>query len=208
MGFRGLSPTSPLLNLLGMPMFGMGLTPTTVKPHGLSFSGGGLGFLPECECPCVYLRRPSISDMVISTELEGCVKGYENAIFQSCSSVSEGNIKFQLFTQRVVEMFANSDPFSGVESLMPRQKEERREATPAPQLTAPVQVTPTNSLSSLPPQVAESSRAASKRRAVDPPLNPPQNANVTPLQKSKVTRPGEGWYVVHTGVLPGVYYGA
>jgi hypothetical protein len=135
-----------------------------------------------------------------SSELEACVKGYENATFQSCSSVAEGNIKFQLFTQRVVEMFTTSDPFCGVGALMPRQKEEPSESISVAQPTTPVQVAAVHLQPSVQPQVAESSKAASKRRAIDPSLTPFSD-------KPKVARPGDGWYVVHTGFLPGVYFG-
>lgn len=97
-------------------------------------------------------------------------------------------------------MFAVPDPFLGVDALVQRQREEARNETPAAQPTVTVQVTQIRSQPSPPPQVAESSKSASKRKAVDPPLT------ASP-QKSKMIRPGDGWYVVHTGVLPGVYYG-
>lgn len=97
-------------------------------------------------------------------------------------------------------MFSVPDPFSGVEALMPQLAENVLEVTPAAQPIASVQVTPSRSSSPRPPQVAESSKAASKRKAVEP------SPTLTP-QRHEGHRPGDGWYVVHTGVLPGVYYG-
>lgn len=98
-------------------------------------------------------------------------------------------------------MFADTNLFSGVGALIPKPTEEAPKVPPTTQLPAPIQVTPVRNPSPLPPQVAESSKAASKRRAVDPLLAP---TSQTPL----VPRPGEGWYVVHAGAVPGVYYGA
>ena len=61
--------------------------------------------------------------LLLSTELECSVKGYPNAIFQSCSLATEANIKFHLFTQRIVQMFAGPDPFSSADVLMLKQEE-------------------------------------------------------------------------------------
>lgn len=199
MDFRECTRLLTPLKLTGMHSFGMAPSLTMVNHLGSSFLGEGQEFLLECKyyvIPGVFplsLRRFS------STELEGCVRGYENAIFQSCASVAEGNIKFQIFIQRVVEMFKVPDLFSGVDTLMLQRQEGGGGTTSISQPTIPVQVVLTHSQHSTP--VAESSKAASKRRAVDPPPSPPP-------QKSKLVRPGDGWYVVHTGVLPGVYYGA
>jgi len=137
-----------------------------------------------------------------SSELEACVKGYEGSIFQSCSSVAEGKIKFQIFVERVAQMFAGPDMFAGVEGLMSQQLEEGdlRGTTPATRLIAPVPVVPIHSLPAPTPLVAESSRSASKRNA--------SGSLPAPLsQRLKVTRPGDGWYVAHNAALPGVYYG-
>lgn len=92
--------------------------------------------------------------------------------------------------------------------MAPPEDGDFRQATPVVRPIAPVPVTShlspptTQSLSAvlqhtLPPvtQVAESSKSAGKR--------------VTPhLFKFKASRPGDGWYVAHNAVHPGVYYGA
>lgn len=96
-------------------------------------------------------------------------------------------------------MFADGDPFGGVRDLMPALVEDAHETTPVAPSNSPVHASVTTAS---PPssQPAESSRAASKRKAVDP-LPAPSSQSVT------LSRPGDGWYIVHTGVLPGVYYG-
>ena len=135
--------------------------------------------------------------LLSSTEIECSVKGYDGAVFQSCSSPAEGNIKFRLFAERVGQMFAGSDPFSGITGMMSRP-EGCHEATPQPVSSVPS--IPKRSELLLTPKVAESSKAASKYK-------PSGSSHVSPLQDPKVCRPGDGWYVVHNAVLPGVYYG-
>ena len=92
-------------------------------------------------------------------------------------------------------MFNVHDPFSGVDAIMPPSNGGARKVNPVAQPATPVQGTSTRPQHFSPSQVAQSSKAAGKRRAA------------SPSQKSKIARPGDGWYVVHTGVLPGVYYG-
>ena len=87
-------------------------------------------------------------------------------------------------------MFSGPDPFSGVAGLLPQKSEGgSRKAVPAA-LKRP--------LSPFALQVAESSKTASKRNA--------SGSSLTPSRKSKVPRPGDGWYVAHKAVVPGVYY--
>ncbi|KAF9782643.1 hypothetical protein BJ322DRAFT_1110520 [Thelephora terrestris] len=144
-------------------------------------------------------NKPGVFTKV--SELEASVKGYDGAVFRACSSVSEGKIKFEIFSGRVHQMFNVSDPFAGVEALMPQLAEDACETTPGAQSITPAPVTPVRSPLPCPSQLVESSRAASKRKAVD---SPPA---LIPQDSYKGSRPGDGWYVVHTGVLPGVYYG-
>jgi hypothetical protein len=49
-------------------------------------------------------------------------------------------------------------------------------------------------------QVAESSKSAGKRNASGP--------LPTSSRSFKISRPGDGWYVAHNAVLPGVCFGA
>ncbi|KAF9777749.1 hypothetical protein BJ322DRAFT_1114794 [Thelephora terrestris] len=97
-------------------------------------------------------RRPGVFTRV--SELEACVRGYENAIFRSCSSVAEGKIKFQLFAEQVNQIPSVPDPFAGVEALMPQRAEEIREtalsqkSSATVQSIAPVPTAPVHPLSS------------------------------------------------------------
>jgi len=132
-------------------------------------------------------------------ELEASVKGNNEAVFRPCSSVADGKIKFQLFAERVAMMFTDLDPVSSVGVSMFRQPEKSvnpRGKVLATQSVAPVPVAPTH----LAPQVAESSKAASKHPASGPSL-------ILPGRKPKASRPGDGWYVAHNAALPGAYYG-
>ena len=127
-------------------------------------------------------------------ELKASVKGYHGAIFRSCSSVTEGQIKYHLFAKRVARMFAGPDLFP----TMPQQLEGRdfHGTVAADQRIAPIPVTPKH----LPPQVAESSNTASKRNAS-------YSSLASSVRKLKVSRPSDGWYVAFNAVLPGTYYG-
>jgi len=109
----------------------------------------------------------------------------------------EGVIKFWLFAEQVGQMFAGSDPFSGTTGTISRP-EGCHEVTPQP--VSPVPIIPKRSELLLMPRVAESSKAASKYK-------PSSLSYVSPLQNPKVCHPGNGWYVAHNAVLPGVYYG-
>ena len=134
------------------------------------------------------------------TELECSVKGYTGAIFQSCSSLADANIRFQLFSQRVAQMFTGLDPFSGVANFVPPPVGGNDlQEIPAVQATTPTQIASHN----LPPapQVAASPKSAIKR-------NDPGPSLVLPACRLKNPQPGDGWYIVYKGVLPGVYYGS
>jgi cell division septation protein DedD len=145
---------------------------------------------------------------VSSTDLEASVRGFHNATFQSCFSATEGKVLFQLFTEEVVQMLNSSEFFNSVRALTPQERMEVIKETLAAQpITSskddptPTPPSPAVVLTPTPPssqQAAESSRAASKRKAVDPPPVP---------HETKTSRPGDGWYVVQVGVVPGVYYG-
>ena len=146
-------------------------------------------------------RFASISEMILSTELECSVKGYDNAVFYTCSSTIQGNIKFQLFTERVARMFTGSDPFP-VPDCTTRQPERGNvhQTMPPVQPTTSVVVVEKPPRLPLVPQVAESSSSASKRSASGSSL-------VLPSRRYKVSRHNDGWYVVYNAVLPGVCYG-
>ena len=133
----------------------------------------------------------------LSMELKCSIKGYDGAVFRSCSSSMEGVIKFWLFAEQVGQMFTGSDPFSGTTGTISRP-EGYHEATPQP--VSPVPIIPKRSELPRTPRVAESSKAASKYK-------PSSLFYVSPLQNPKVCSPGDGWYVAHNAVLPGVYYG-
>jgi hypothetical protein len=93
-------------------------------------------------------------------------------------------------------MFAGPDPFPQVVELM-SQSQDSHETRPT---VRPVAGTSNRSKSPFTSQVAGSSKTASKRK-----LSSPSHASLT--QKFKISRPGDGWYVAHNAVLPGVYYG-
>jgi hypothetical protein len=139
--------------------------------------------------------RPSIFRHLMqfpSTELECSIKGYSDAVFQSCASHAEGNIRFRLFVQRVGQMFAGPDPFSKVTGMIPSP--DRTGSTSQPVTPIPV----TEPL--LAPQDTEPSEVASKRVLSS-------SSHAPPPPRFKLSRPGDGWYVAHNAVLPGVYYG-
>ena len=97
-------------------------------------------------------------------------------------------------------MFSGPDPFAGVESLLPHKSEGgSRRTVPVVQHITPVPAALKCPLSSPAPQVAESSKTASKRNT--------SGSSLTPSRRSKVPRPGDGWYVAHKAAVPGVYYG-
>lgn len=98
-------------------------------------------------------------------------------------------------------MFTGPDPFASVDDLMPQQLEGVENLRGKLPGIRRVVRTPTTQ-NHLAPQVAESSKAASKRNA-----NASSSSLIAPLEKSKVTRPGDGWYVAYDAVSPGVYYG-
>lgn len=129
-----------------------------------------------------------------STELELSVKGHAHAVFRSCSSISEGQVKYQHFAKQVAEMFAGPDPFPRTGSLTLRP----REATPVIQAIVPPLPTRDTPLP-LASQSAGPSGLGSKRNASD--------SFTPPVRSSKTPRPSDGWFVAHHAVLPGVYYG-
>jgi len=139
-----------------------------------------------------HLQRRSIFSQPPSTELESSVKGFSGALFYSCSSQSEAEIKFELFSQTVTLMFADSpDPFSVVGGgLIPRQGgdvfTDPPIGTPAP---APQPVAG--------PSTSRSSRTG---KAVDYRTPTPHHAMGTAISN-------EGWFVAFNAVIPGVYYG-
>lgn len=162
------------------------------------------GSLPECEFSrLVSHRTTSISEMIASTELECSVKGYEAAIFRSCSSVTTGNITFQLFGQRLTQMFAGPNPFPTLDGSVPQPErvDDSHETMPPAQPTTSVPAIQKRSQPLSIPQVSEPSSSASKRNASGSSLS-------QSLRKYKVSRPGDGWYVAYNAVLPGVCYGA
>lgn len=96
-------------------------------------------------------------------------------------------------------MFAGSDPFSAVAGMM-SQQEGRYRTMPTTRSATPALPTLEQSGPSFTPQVAESSKAAWKHKASG-------FSSVQPLESLRLSRPGDGWYVAHNAVLPGVYYG-
>ena len=136
------------------------------------------------------------------SELEACVKGHVNAVFRSCSSLTDANIKFQLFTQRVVDMFAGPgpDPFSDANALAPTPARGELQETPTVRSAIPTPIVP--KYLRYVPQVAESSKSALKQRADS------GSSLVSPMRCLKIPLPGDGWYLVYNGVLPGVYCGS
>ncbi|KAF9787403.1 hypothetical protein BJ322DRAFT_1107468 [Thelephora terrestris] len=150
-------------------------------------------------------RRPGVFERI--TELECSVKGYAGAIFRSCSSISEGKIKLQLFSERISLLFAGPDPFSGVEDLMPRREEfdNQRVIETAAKSMTPVLAMPNLSLA---PGPANPSHAAPNRVGVLPKSTSDEVAESSKSASSrKGPRPGEGWYVAYHAVLPGIYFG-
>ena len=134
------------------------------------------------------------------TELKFSVKGYTGVIFQSCSSLTDANIRFQLFSQQVAQMFTGLDPFSSVANLVPPLVGGNDlQEIPAIQATTPTQIA---SHSLLPaPQVVVSLKLAIK-------CNNPGPSLVLPTCHLKNPQPGDRWYIVYKGVLLGVYYGS
>ena len=121
------------------------------------------------------------------TKLECSVKGYTGAIFQHCSSPIEGNIKFQLFTQRVTQMFAGPDLFSGVDALVPPPTGGKGlEEIPATQSSAPTSVFHNYIWPAL--QVADLSKSTSKRN------NPRPSKHVNP-GPSRHDNPGSSKHI-------------
>jgi hypothetical protein len=100
-------------------------------------------------------------------------------------------------------MFADPDLFSGVDGLMPQLEggDDSRGAKSAIRSIAPVPEVQKHFPPPLTPQTAESSKSAGKRNASG-------SLPASPQRKFKLSRPGDGWYIAHNAVLPGVYYGA
>ena len=240
-------------------------TQCMARGHGWYTLDIELGFSSACEWP--RLVRISVLDLtqLSSTELEASVSGYAGAIFRSCSSVTEAQIRFRLFVARVSKWFASPDPFFRVEDLMmeieiedsddddnyngdkgdEEMEPESQPATPelailrlplAPQAGGLLNAAPID-LPAAPidlPATPIDLPAASidlPTMSVDPPATsngieePPKSALTNrmmpassalsdatdPQKPGSSTRspphPGDGWYVVHHAVLPGVYYG-
>ena len=135
------------------------------------------------------------------SELEACVKGYNNAVFRCCPSLTDANIKFQLFIQRVADMFAGPgpDPFSDVNALAATPARGRLQETPTVRSATLTPIVPKHFRHV--PQVAESSKSALKQRADS------GSSLASPMRRLKIPPPGDGWYLVYNGVLPGVYCG-
>jgi len=89
-----------------------------VKDHGWCTSDIELEFF--CACKCHRFVHTSVLDLtqLSSTELEASVSGYTGAIFRSCHSITEAQIRFRLFIAKVTKWFAGPDPFPGVGNLM------------------------------------------------------------------------------------------
>lgn len=139
---------------------------------------------------------------LLSTELECSVKGYPNAVFRSCSSATEANIKFHLFTERIVQMFDGPDPFSGVDALTLKEEEVNYQQPAAPDIqSSPTLAFPKLSLT---PQVTESWNTP-----LDDVAGPSKLASNRDGARSScsfdVPRRANGWYVAYHAVLPGVY---
>ena len=100
-------------------------------------------------------------------------------------------------------MFTDPDIFSGVDGLMPQPEggDDSCEVKSAIQPIVPVPAVQKHFPPPLAPQTAESSKSAGKRNASG-------SLPTSPLRKYKLSRPGDGWYIAHNAVLPGVYYGA
>jgi len=157
-----------------------------------------------------------------STELEASVSGYTGAIFRSCPSIAEAQIRFRLFTAKVAKWFAGPDPFHGVGNLLTvieiedsdeddydndDNSDGDEEMGPAPQPATPELATPELPLT---PQVSGPSDVAS----IDVPASSDvieAPGGIVPASSASLTagslKPGDGWYVVYAAVFPGVFYG-
>lgn len=118
-------------------------------------------------------------------------------------------------------MFAGSDPFSDVDSLIlqPEDVDEQEGSTPAAQPATPVlaipklppvpqAVGPQNTASNYAPESSKSALntgipGLSKSVSIDD----RSSSAASPLHIPGVPRPGDGWYVAHRAALPGVYGG-
>lgn len=98
-------------------------------------------------------------------------------------------------------MFAGQDPFSNMDSLV--FKPEEQQVTPVTQLHTPVLAIPTLPLA---PQFA-----GSQNTALDGVSETSASVSICDgagsSHGSDVPRCGDGWYVAHRAILPGVYYG-
>ena len=158
------------------------------------FLGRNSGVITNVWVPSSYNAPHYVLTQFFSTELELSVKGHAGAVFRSCSSISQGQVVYQRFAKRVVEFFANPDPFSDANDLTPQP----REPTPAIQAIAPA-LAPRHPPLPLTSESAGPSGLGSKRNA---------SGSFSPtLRNSKAARPSDGWFVAHHAVLPGVYYG-
>ncbi|KAF9789421.1 hypothetical protein BJ322DRAFT_1105268 [Thelephora terrestris] len=150
-------------------------------------------------------RRPGVFTRV--TEIEGSIKNYTGALYQSCSSITEGKIRLQLFAQRAAHMFCGRDPFSSVADLMSLSDDGdgnsdddgngEQEIGMAARSCTPVLVMPTISLA---PEPANPSGPASNDIAES-------SKSTSDPKGAGSSHPGEGWYVVYHGALPGVCFG-
>lgn len=146
-------------------------------------------------CDFLFLIQPSRS------ELESSVKNYRGALFRSCSSVVEGNIRMQLFIQHVTKWFANADPFSEASALVahsnPSAEGDHLQESPVRSAT------PTQTFREYyPPQVAGFSGSARPGRE-----SPPTSSFCTCRLRFGTPHPSEGWYVVYHAAIPGIYQG-
>jgi hypothetical protein len=100
-------------------------------------------------------------------------------------------------------MFADSDPFPGVDALTPPSPggNNRQRIRAAAQSTTPTPIAPSRLRSVLQPEVAESSKSGLKRADTESSL-------LLPMRRLQIPRTGDGWYVVHSAALPGVYCGS
>lgn len=135
--------------------------------------------------------------MTPSTDLESSIKGFSGAIFHSCTSESEGKIRFELLLQRVSLMFKTDDPFAGVGTLMSHQDDgmsiEPPVSTPTP--TPQPAIGPSNSQSQWTVIIANSQ---------------PSTSAPSSHRAAKATRliSNQGWFIAWNAAIPGVYYGA
>lgn len=98
-------------------------------------------------------------------------------------------------------MLAGPDPFPGVDALIPPSPggNDRQRIRAAAQSTTPTPIAPSR-LRSV-PQVAETSKSGLKRADTESSL-------LLPMRRLQIPRTGDGWYVVHSAALPGVYCGS